>query len=136
MKNVFGIFIITLANLILLAHVMVPHTHCESTSEEAHAHHGHSHNHDHDHNHDTEEHSGFGHFFCTIAHVEEDFSVNQYSDLQLISSISHAVIVYTLHKPFEAVISDKKACSFKQENLSIYHSPYLIRSGKKAPPIA
>jgi ABC-type Zn2+ transport system substrate-binding protein/surface adhesin len=134
MKNICGIFLITLANLILLAHVMVPHTHCESSTEEPHAYHNHSH--DHDHNHDSEEHSGFGHFFCTISHVEEDFSVKQYSDLQLISSISHAVIVYTLFKPFEKNVIDKKVQNFEQDNISIYHSPYLIRSGEKAPPIA
>lgn len=135
MRNICGIFLITLANLILLAHVMVPHTHCENAESENHSH-SHDHNHGHQHDHNSQEHSDFGHFFCTIEHVEEDFCVKQYSDLQLVSSISHIVLVYSLFKPFEISPVEKKVYSFHSQNNTIYYSPHLIRSGEKAPPIA
>lgn len=137
MTRFFGILFITLANLILLAHVVVPHSHCTEGTDQPHHHaQSHEHNHHHDNHNDSDEHSDFTHFFCSIPHIEEDFSVNQNSDLQLISNISHAVIIYTLFKPYEGTLTDKVVHYFGQDKTSIYHSPHLIRSGEKAPPIA
>ena len=50
--------------------------------------------------------------------------------------VSHAVIVYSLFKPFDASTTSKVIQYFGEEKSTIYHSPYLIRSGEKAPPIA
>lgn len=139
MMKVYGIFLMTLANLILLAHVVVPHNHCEENPNQPHHHahnHDHDHGHSHDHQNDSEEHSDLSHFFCSIAHTEDDFTINQHTDLQLNSLLSHAVIIYTLFKPFEGSSTDQELLYFGEEKTSIYHSPHLIRSGEKAPPIA
>ncbi len=133
MRNIIGIFLIALANLILLAHVIVPHSHCAISTEDVHNH-AHQHDHGHNHDHDSDGHSSFEHFFCTISHVEENFTNADAGQLELISIVQNAVVIYSFYKPFESALKFDKYIGLIESKVPIYHSPFLIRSGEKAPP--
>ena len=137
MKRFLGILLMTFANIILLAHSIIPHSNCK----EDHNHSEETCHHDHDHSHShvvstTESDFDLSHLFCHVAHGESDFIYqNEINNEINVNPIILFSICYCLlnDSSIEEVLNDKLIVA---EKIPIYNSPHLIRSGQKAPPIA
>ena len=137
MKQFLGILLMTLANLILLAHSIIPHNNCKEDHQHDEVVCHHEHNHDYSHDLSLEEQDfDLSHLFCHIAHGESDFVYQ--NEISHDIGINNIVILSLYRTLFNHSVEKEITCKqlFVAEKIPIYNSPHLIRSGEKAPPIA
>lgn len=144
MKRTIAISFLLLANIIILAHVIVPHHHHEGmpvafckisfsddNSERTHSSHSHSNGKD-DHSHDSE-------VNCTLCQLYIRAEIN--SSLSSLASalanlhIDFPVICYNISTLTD--IQESEGLPFRQKPYTIsYHSHYIVHSlGLRAPPV-
>ena len=135
MRRLIGISLLMLANVILLAHIFIPHSHSPESHKHEHTACMHVHEH---HHHAIEAEKGldFTHLFCDIEHAEEDFTFQVFSSALDLNSFANSIVYYTLFhnvSNIDAIDYTSNLISFYK--IPIYHSPHLIRTGEKAPPL-